>query len=553
MDSIIKGISFLNPVRVEEGYMKHCAKYAIEHGIRHFELIGPTHDPVRGNCDGMMLYRKYAQFNEGKDVEYIKYCEKVVNEALDMVAAHGIKSYYWHHELEVPLGFDEQYPEIHNADGDVEVTHPRIKDFLENKIEDFFYTYPNMTGIVLTLHETRIPLLKLKNQKLDKVERVKYVTEILFNTCKRLGKELIVRPFASIAKDYDDLMNAYEQISGDLLVCDKWTKYDWSLFRPSNPFFQRIKNPLIVETDIFGEYFGKGFLPLMLKKHITEKVKYCSGFGVRGYVSRIDRNGYIPFGTPNEVNLEIMNAAVDGADVDAAIDAFFAREYGEYGPIVKEAMTDTEELQVKALHAEGKTLHWLSQFPPLFGMKTAYTIFRKDCKLSPEQIADGLRFLRPEVVLRDKDEAIAKLEEKLAPYISKEDAKQIRAEVAKNEGKFGPPIEFTGNGTLRFLECYSGRKFTSTLENVLNGEKRLNRNLREGMASCMNDLYHFWNISESEFGDQFGWVPSDDPSIYTYCDPVMFQHEMVEDDDGEPLCLIEIYDYPQEGWMELCC
>jgi len=414
MDKVIKGISFLNPVRVEEGYMKYCAKYAIAHGIRHFELIGPTHDPVRGNCDGMMLYRKYAQFNEGKDVEYIKYCEKVVNEALDMVAAHGIKSYYWHHELEVPLGFDEQYPEIHNADGDVEVTHPRIKDFLENKIEDFFYTYPNMTGIVLTLHETRIPLLKLKNQKLDKVERVKYVTEILYNTCKRLGKELIVRPFASIAKDYDDLMNAYEQISGDLLVCDKWTKYDWSLFRPSNPFFQRIKNPLIVETDIFGEYFGKGFLPLMLKKHITEKVKYCSGFGVRGYVSRIDRNGYIPFGTPNEVNLEIMNAAVDGADVDAAIDAFFTREYGEFGPIVKEAMTDTEELQVKALHAEGKTLHWLSQFPPLFGMKTAYTVFRKDCKLSPEQIADGLRFFRPEVVLRDKDEAIAKLEEKLA-------------------------------------------------------------------------------------------------------------------------------------------
>ena len=32
-----------------------------------------------------------------------------------------------------------------------------------------------MSGIVLTLHETRIPLLKLKNQKLEKVERVKYI------------------------------------------------------------------------------------------------------------------------------------------------------------------------------------------------------------------------------------------------------------------------------------------------------------------------------------------------------------------------------------------
>jgi len=414
LSNIVKGISFLNPVSVKEEYLKKCAAYAIEHGVKHFELIGPTHDPVKGNCDGMMFFRKYARFNKDKDAEYIKYCEKAVNEVLDMVSSHDIKSYYWHHELEVPVGFIETYPEIRNADGDVEVTHPRIKDFLENKIEDFFYTYPNMSGIVLTLHETRIPLLKLKNQKLGKVERVKYITEILYNACRKLGKELIVRPFASIAKDYDDLMDAYERISEDLTVCDKWTKYDWSLTRPSNPFFQRINNPLIVEADIFGEYFGQGYLPLMLKKHITEKVEYCSRFGVRGYVARIDRSGHTPFGTLNEVNLDIMNAAVDGKDVEAAIDEFFTREYGEYGFTVKEVMSDTEDLQIKALHAEGLPLHWLSQFPPLFIMKKGYRIFRKDFELTPAQLADGFRFFRPEVVLRDKDEAVAAIEEKLA-------------------------------------------------------------------------------------------------------------------------------------------
>lgn len=409
-----KGISFLNPVSVEENYLKKCAKYAIEHDQKHFELIGPTHHPTRGNCDGMMLYRKYAQFNEGKDLEYIKYCEKVVNEALEMVSAHGIKSYYWHHELEIPLTFDEVYPEIHNADGDVEVTHPLIKDFLENKIEDFFHTYPKMTGIVLTLHETRIPLLKLKNQKLGKVERVKYVTEILYNTCKKLGKELIVRPFASSPQDYSDLMDAYEQISDDLLVCDKWTKYDWSLTRKPNPFLARIKNPLIIETDIFGEYFGKGFLPLMLKDHIIERVRHCKQFGVRGFVSRIDREGHIPFGTPNEVNIDIMNAAVDGKDVDAAIDAFFVREYGEYGPIVKDAMDGTEQLQIKAVLAEGRVLHWLSNFPILARIKDAYRYFRKDFKASGTMLEDGHTVFHADICLKDKEEAIAGIEEKLA-------------------------------------------------------------------------------------------------------------------------------------------
>lgn len=413
MAEITKGISFLNPVDIDGNYLKKCAEYAISHGVKHFEIIGPTHDPVKGNIDGMTLYRKYSQFNDEKDSEYIHYCEKVVNEALDMVSAHGIKSYYWHHELEVPRTFGDVYPEIHNVDGDVEVTHPRLKDFLVNKIEDFFHTYPNMSGIVLTLHETRIPLLKLKNQKLGKVERVKYVTEILYETCNKLGKELIVRPFASIAQDYDDLMNAYEQISSELKVCDKWSKYDWSLTRPHNPFLARIKNPLVVETDIFGEYFGKGFLPLMLKNHITEKVKYCNSFGIEGYVSRIDRDGYIPFGTPNEVNLEIMDAAVDGRDVDTAIDTFFEREYGEYADIVKEAMSDTEELQVKILYADGYEISFLSLFPPLFLMKRGYRIFRDDFVLTPAHIEDGLKKLRYDVAAKEKEEAIDETEKKL--------------------------------------------------------------------------------------------------------------------------------------------
>lgn len=413
MNKPTKGISFLNPVKVEGEYLKKCAKYAIEHGIKHFELVGPTHDPVRGNCDGMTLFRKYAQFNEDKDVAYIKYCEKELNEALDMVDAHGIKSYYWHHELEVPAKFDELYPEVLNDRGDVEVTHPLIKDFLVNKIEDFFYTYPKMSGIVLTLHETRIPLLKLKNQKLGKIERVKYVTEIVYEACKRLGKELIVRPFASIAQDYDDLMTAYEQISSDLTVNDKWTKYDWSLTKPHNPFLKRIKNPLVVEADIY-EYFGKGFLPLMLKKHITEKVKYCSQFDPRGYVLRIDRDGYTPFGTPHEVNLEIMEAALDGRDIDEAIDAFFRREYGEYGDIVRSVMEDTEDLQIKALHAGGRALHWLSSFPPLFTMKNTYRIFRDDFIMPESMKEHGYEKPDIDVVLADKKEAIAKIGEKLA-------------------------------------------------------------------------------------------------------------------------------------------
>jgi len=414
----IKGMSMCNPVDLEREYLIYTAEYAIKHGYSHFEMIGPTHHPIKGNADGMMYYRKYSQFNEDKDHEYVDYCIKLVNEVCDMLAPHGIKTYYWHHELEIPYKFDEEFPEIHNVDGDVEITHPLIKDFLENKIADFFYLYPKMDGLVLTLHETRIPLLKLKNQKLGKVERVKYVTEILYNACKKLGKELIVRPFASLEEDYSNMMMAYEQISHELVVCDKWTQFDWSLSLPDNAFYKKIKhNPLMVETDIFGEYFGKGFLPIMLKKHITSKFRYCEGFEPRGYVSRIDRNGFIPFGTPNEVNLEIMNAVEDGRDVEEAIDAFFAEKYGECGPAVRALMEDTEDIQVKAFHVNGFDFTELSAFPCLNSIKNCYKIemMRDDYVNLSDEWYVPRGFVRPPLdeVLATKREAIALAEKKL--------------------------------------------------------------------------------------------------------------------------------------------
>ena len=363
---MIKGISVLNPVDVDRDYYLFTVDYAIKNGYDHMQLIGPTHDGIKGNVDGMIFNRKYSEFNNTKNADYVNLCLSAVNEALDKANAAGIKSYLWHHELDLPTGFNEAFPEVLNDYGDVEVTHPIVKDYLENRLIDFFDAYPKMDGIILTLHETKVPLLRLKNQKLDKVGRVKYVTEILYKTCKRLNKELIVRPFASLEEDYVMMTKAYEEISSDMMIMDKWTQFDWSLTAPHNKFYNKIKNnPLFVETDIFGEFFGKGRLPLMLKDHIIEKFKYCEQFCPAGYVSRIDRNGQHPFGEVNEVNLNIMHAVINGLDVDEAIDKFMSEKYGECAQAVREVMERTEEVLKKIIYLKGYYFSELSLFPTL--------------------------------------------------------------------------------------------------------------------------------------------------------------------------------------------
>lgn len=411
--SPIYGIAVANPVDIEEEYLLYTVDYAIKHKYNHIQFIGPIHDNVKGNIDGMTEYVKYAEFNHTKDIEYVKYCRQVINKACKKAKANGIKTYVWHHELELPEGFSEAFPQALNGYGDIEVTAPVVKEFIEHKLKDFFAQYPLIDGFVLTLHETRVPLLKLANQKLDKIERVKYVTKILYDTCKTLGKEMIVRPFASIPEDYDMMMKAYEEISEDLVVFDKWTQFDWSLTLPHNAFFHKIKkNPMLVETDIFGEYFGKGRLPLMLYDHIKQKFEYCEGFkSLVGYCSRIDRGGKHPFGQVNEVNLVIMDAVIKKLDVEAEIDGFFESKYGVYGKSVRKIMERTEEALTKIIYLKGFYYSELSYFPQLNHSKNHFyfEMMKKNYKIVSNEWFIPLNWERGSLqsVYAEKDSAVA--------------------------------------------------------------------------------------------------------------------------------------------------
>ena len=386
--SQIKGINVCNPVEVEKDYLLYTVEYAHKYGYNHIQINGPIHNHVIGNIDGMTPYRKYGGFDTVKNSEYIEQSLDAINTSCELAEEYGIKMYVWHHELEIPTDFTKVFPEILNEYGDVEVSHPIVRDFLENKIADFFYYYPKVSGIVLTLHETKVPLLKLKNQKLGKIERVKYVTNILYECCQKHGKELIVRPFASIDEDYEMMTKAYEEISTDLPIMDKWTQFDWSLTLPHNRFFNKIKNnPLLVETDIFGEYFGKGRLPLMLKKHLKEKFQYCNKFLPIGYVNRIDRAGKNPFGDVNEVNVMITTAYLNGKDPDVAATEFFKEKYPLCYKEIEKIMEKTEDVQIVTFYLNGYYFTELSIFPSLNHSKNHFFFeqMREDCRIASNE------------------------------------------------------------------------------------------------------------------------------------------------------------------------
>lgn len=383
----VRGFAFCNPDIVEKNYLTSTLRYCLENGINHVQIVGPIHDYKRGNVDGMTVYQKYADFNGDKDTDFISATRDAFESAYAANASllkqsPDFKTYVWHHELQLPDGFAAAHPEALNEFGDFEITHPLIKDFLEHKLLDFYTQYPMVDGIILTLHETSVPILRLKGQKLGPIERVQYVTNILFETCKRLGKILIVRPFASIPDDYEKMLAAYRSISPDLMVMDKWTQFDWSLTLPDNRLLPKVApNPLISEADIFGEFFGKGRLPLMLLRQIAHKVDYLQSLGqnFKGFCARIDRNYQHPFGDVNEVNLEIMLALMNDRRAEfglpksasnlelgeAAARRFFNRRYPGHGDEIYDLMDQTEQIEASIIYLNGYYFSELSIFPRL--------------------------------------------------------------------------------------------------------------------------------------------------------------------------------------------
>ena len=130
---------------------------------------------------------------------------------------------------------------------------------------------------------------------------------------------------------------------------------------------------------------------------------------------------------------------------------------------------------------------------------------------------------------------------------------EIAADVVK-DAKIeytGQTIEDTGNGKLLCIEGYSGRLFWSSEESVKDAVQKFKNLFEQDRNVCLNDFYGLLGIEKTHFGHQFGWV-CDEEYSGTSGDDLAFEVETVMDKDKKvPICCIDIFNYPFEGWQEV--
>lgn len=124
---------------------------------------------------------------------------------------------------------------------------------------------------------------------------------------------------------------------------------------------------------------------------------------------------------------------------------------------------------------------------------------------------------------------------------------QVKEEIAKD--KYDENEVPKTDGKQLFYDDYSGRYFESTMENVLNAEYYINRDLSLRDYATINEFYEYLDIEPIESGDDLGWSSGMNFDYY-WQSWIDFTHRKTIMDDGRECYIISIFGEPTLGWED---
>lgn len=107
------------------------------------------------------------------------------------------------------------------------------------------------------------------------------------------------------------------------------------------------------------------------------------------------------------------------------------------------------------------------------------------------------------------------IEKNIVNVVGEDKYKEIKSKVIEELvpcDTSGQTIEETGEGDMICKDTFSGRIFRSCETSVKEGIKYFKDSLKDNHYACYNNLYAYWGIECTKFGETYGW--SDDEDHY---------------------------------------
>ncbi len=305
--------------------IERCLRY----GYNHIHVCGNL---GRNDLDQFIRYRAVPGLEAaiGPDRGYVDECVRVFADFTRKAKQAGIETYIWHHEINYPRALAEMRPEgfcagrIHEFPGDAKLPVPNLDspviwDFITARFEEAYEALPDLTGVIMTMQESHIPIYHLSDDPAERVRITRRMYDHINDIHRRLGRKWILRTFAWREWEYETVFAALEGFDPAVVIESKSVPMDWHMHYPFDRFFSLPgSRSKIVEIDAGGNFWGECEVPAACATHYANEVKFAAEKGCQGITIRTDRAGGHTFDKPMELNIAVMAEACRDPNVDTA-------------------------------------------------------------------------------------------------------------------------------------------------------------------------------------------------------------------------------------------
>jgi hypothetical protein len=260
----------------------------------------------------------------------------------DLALSKGIPFYLWVHEFDdVPKRFIQQ-------DGRLNLDDPELFKYIDNRYEKLLQAVPNTAGFVLTLHESDFRLFRDDKvaSKDDVPERIRRITQLVYDVLKRHNKQLITRNFFYEPIEMEYFQKALARLPDDIIVMSKDTTHEFHPFYPWDPMHGEVgKKRQIIEIDLGIEKAWSTRGAYAQTDYIRRVVQRAREKGLTGLVGRARFHWDHSFEDSHEVNLYAFSRFLQDPDlpVDTVLQDWARRHYpAAAAPYLASALRRTE-------------------------------------------------------------------------------------------------------------------------------------------------------------------------------------------------------------------
>lgn len=310
-----------------ERHFHRALREAAAHGINRLELLdyyipwvnyGITYRafPKLTTCDTLYTgdghVPKRASWSKVKDLDYPQ-AAPYIKDTFRKVKDAGLALNVWYHTgRDVPPELFRLYPEYASVDSGF------LYEFEKQCLAEFFELYPEVDGLVVTsIHETA-SILEQEGAT-QRRDRLAGLYQAIHDTCRKAGKDFILRDFIVKQSDFEDFQNVLDKLPDDVIVMTKEILADWCFTHQElNPLLVKYRDRrLVIEFDLYGEYQGRSELPYPDPDYFYKALRQMLPYGIEGAVGRLvhefDRDTEFPtiFDSCNAINVDAFSRTLN--------------------------------------------------------------------------------------------------------------------------------------------------------------------------------------------------------------------------------------------------